>query len=508
MQLTGRLCTRFGAGRVTAAGTGLLAALAVLPGLAGTLPGLCGLLLVFGAATGLVNVAANSAGVAVESLQGRALLPTLHAGVSFGGLAGAGLGALAAALGPVWPHLAAVGVIGAVTAALTRSALRGLDAGRPAGHADTDALGTDRPTGHTNADEPGTDRPTGHADTNGTGTNRPTGHAGPDAQSSSEPPGVDAISRSRRSSRPTQDRRDTGRAGARKAVVLLGAVAGCTAFGEGALTDWGALHLTSTLGASPALAAAGYGGFSLAMAVARLGGTRLLRLLGETTLLVLGAVVAALGMITALTTTWAPLAIAGFVVVGLGLANLFPLTIARAGALNGSSGVALASTVGYTGLLGGPPVIGFVAEHAGLPAALAIVPVLSLAAGALVVADRRPRIVLASRIALPARTAVRRLTGPALTAGRHFSGPALTVGRRLAGPARSASVAVASGARSASVVVAGSARAAGRRAEVPARAVGRGVTAVSTPVVRHGAAALRGHGADLALLAPAAQHHV
>jgi hypothetical protein len=69
----------------------------------------------------------------------------------------------------------------------------------------------------------------------------------------------------------------------------------------------------------------------------------------------------------------AAVALVGFALVGLGLANVFPLAIARAGALGGSNGVALASTVGYTGLLGGPPVIGLLAEPLGLGGALALV---------------------------------------------------------------------------------------------------------------------------------------
>lgn len=66
-----------------------------------------------------------------------------------------------------------------------------------------------------------------------------------------------------------------------------------------------------------------------------------------------------------------------FVLVGLGLANVFPPAIARAGAAGGSSGVTLASTVGCTGLLGGPPVIGLLVGALGLPAALASVSVLA-----------------------------------------------------------------------------------------------------------------------------------
>jgi len=178
-------------------------------------------------------------------------------------------------------------------------------------------------------------------------------------------------------------------------LVVLGAVAGATAYGEGALSDWGALHLREQLHAAPALAAAGYAAFSSAMAVGRLAGGRLVGALGERRLLVGGALVAAAGALTAVLTPSLPVALGGFVLVGLGLANVFPLAIARAGALGGPSGVALATTVGYTGLLGGPPVIGFLAEHAGLPTALGTVALMAVLAAVLVLgiegsALRRP----------------------------------------------------------------------------------------------------------------------
>jgi MFS family permease len=168
------------------------------------------------------------------------------------------------------------------------------------------------------------------------------------------------------------------------ALAVLGAVAGCTAFGEGALADWGALLLRQDLGAPATLAAAGYAGFALAMACGRLFGARLLLGLGERRLLVGGSVLAAIGALAAVTTSSLVVALGGFVLVGLGLANVFPLAIARAGQLGGAPGIALATTVGYTGLLGGPPAIGLLADHAGLPVALSSVAAFSLVAGVLV----------------------------------------------------------------------------------------------------------------------------
>lgn len=60
----------------------------------------------------------------------------------------------------------------------------------------------------------------------------------------------------------------------------------------------------------------------------------------------------------------------------------------RAGLLAGSGGVAMASTLGYTGFLLGPPLIGFLAGQFGLPTALTTVSVLALAAAFVAYATR------------------------------------------------------------------------------------------------------------------------
>jgi len=77
------------------------------------------------------------------------------------------------------------------------------------------------------------------------------------------------------------------------------------------------------------------------------------------------------------------LALAGFAAAGLGLANLFPAVIARAGLLAGSAGVALTSMLGYSGFLLGPPAIGFLASEFGLRIGLTTLSFLALSAAAI-----------------------------------------------------------------------------------------------------------------------------
>ncbi|MFC8872369.1 MFS transporter [Streptomyces sp. NPDC057148] len=175
----------------------------------------------------------------------------------------------------------------------------------------------------------------------------------------------------------------------RRLVVTFGVIALCTAYGEGAMADWGALHLEQDLDASPGMAAAGYSCFALAMTVGRLTGTTLLERLGRTTTVVAGGTTAVAGMLlgSLAPSVWA--ALFGFAITGLGLANIFPVAIERAGSLGGPAGVATASTLGYGGMLLGPPAIGFMADWFSLPAALTSVAALAAVAVLVAVATRR-----------------------------------------------------------------------------------------------------------------------
>ncbi|NGO06162.1 MFS transporter [Streptomyces sp. HC44] len=172
-------------------------------------------------------------------------------------------------------------------------------------------------------------------------------------------------------------------------VTVFGLIALCTAYGEGALADWGALHLEQDLKAHPGIAAAGYSCFALAMTIGRLSGTALLERLGRTRTVVVGGATAAVGMLlgSLAPSVWA--ALLGFAVTGLGLANIFPVAVERAGALAGPSGVATASTLGYGGMLLGPPAIGFMADWFSLPTALTSVAALAAVAAVIGFVTRR-----------------------------------------------------------------------------------------------------------------------
>ena len=111
MPLTSKLVGRFGSARVTRVSTLLLCICVVLPGLAWNTPVLAAALFAYGAAAGLMDVAMNTEGVAVEAAYSRPVMVGFHALFSFGAMIGSLMGSLAAgyAIESQW-HLAAVGV--------------------------------------------------------------------------------------------------------------------------------------------------------------------------------------------------------------------------------------------------------------------------------------------------------------------------------------------------------------------------------------------------------------
>jgi MFS family permease len=97
MPVAGRLCDHVGSRRVLVTALLVTCASLVLTSVATGLPSLAAALFGFGAGFGSTNVAANAQGIALERIRPRRILSSLHAAFSAGGLAGAGLGGLAAA---------------------------------------------------------------------------------------------------------------------------------------------------------------------------------------------------------------------------------------------------------------------------------------------------------------------------------------------------------------------------------------------------------------------------
>ena len=126
------------------------------------------------------------------------------------------------------------------------------------------------------------------------------------------------------------------------------------------------------------LSATGYAAFSLTMTVGRLSGDRLAERFGAVFMVRTGGLLVLLGILLVALSFIAPLAIAGFALVGAGTACLFPLAIsaaARKPGLRPGAAIAAIATAGYTGFLLGPPLIGSIAHGFSLRLALALLAV-------------------------------------------------------------------------------------------------------------------------------------
>ena len=115
MPASGYLIERYGADAVVRLGSRMVLLGLVLAGIfatAGSEAGTAVGLLCYGFGTGTWDVGMNVEGAAVERMLGRSIMPRFHAGWSFGTFTGAGLGAVAAALGvPLAVHYTVIGVL-------------------------------------------------------------------------------------------------------------------------------------------------------------------------------------------------------------------------------------------------------------------------------------------------------------------------------------------------------------------------------------------------------------
>lgn len=264
---------------------------------------------VFGAMFGGMDAAMNANAITLERHMGRAIMSSSHGFWSVGGFVGAALGG---------PLIEAIGApahalsIGAITLVLIQPVRRRMfDDGQV-------MAGTSEGTG-----------------------------------------GLGAIRAAARRNRP-----------ALLKGLAIGILALFAMVPEGAAIDWSAIYLRQDLGATISSSGFAFAAFSAAMAVFRFAGDSIRDRLGAVRTVRL-SLVAGIGGLCAVglapSLGWA---IAGFALLGVGLSNIVPVTFSAAGNIAGlrpGVGLAIATTLGYSGILIAPSIIGFIAEHLGFP---------------------------------------------------------------------------------------------------------------------------------------------
>ncbi|MFE9049393.1 MULTISPECIES: MFS transporter [Streptomyces] len=317
----GVLVRRMGSARVAVLGTLLTGAGILAAGLAPSVALFATALFLAGAMDALTDVAQNAHGLRVQRLYGRSILNSFHAiwsiGAVTGGLMAAGAMSLGLSLGV---HLAVAAVVLVAAAGATlRFCLPGPD-------------------------------------------NEPE-EAGPEQ-------------------RGTEGARGTSRVGLVLAALVLIATAGTLV--EDAGNSWAALYLSDALHASAALAASGFIALVGAQFIGRIIGDRLVDRFGQRAVARSGGLITAVGMGLALAVPTLPGTVLGFALAGFGVATLVPAAMHEADALPGlkpGSGLTIVSWLMRLGFLLSPPIVGQVADAAGLRTGLLVIP----AAGVLVV---------------------------------------------------------------------------------------------------------------------------
>ena len=161
-----------------------------------------------------------------------------------------------------------------------------------------------------------------------------------------------------------------------KAIAGLGIIALCSAVGEGAMADWSGLYREQELHVADAASTLGFAAFSLCMLVGRFSSAQILKYVAPETLVRSAGLVAAIGLAAGLIVNTSTSVIIGFGMVGLGLSVMIP--IAYSAVTNHPEiprGRAIASvvTLGYSGFVFGPPILGWIAEETSLRLALFLV---------------------------------------------------------------------------------------------------------------------------------------
>ncbi|WP_052868089.1 MFS transporter [Streptomyces niger] len=180
-----------------------------------------------------------------------------------------------------------------------------------------------------------------------------------------------------------------------KSALIIGAVGFCAVFAEGASLDWSAVYLRDVLGTSAGLAAASTTAFTCMMAAARLAGDHVVARFGPVRTVRASGLLATAGGLLIVTARHPAMAVAGFALIGLGIAVVVPLAFAAAGRSGPAPSQAIAgvATITYTSGLIAPSAIGSIAQATSLTGSFLLVTALAaglvLAAGVLRVPERR-----------------------------------------------------------------------------------------------------------------------
>lgn len=166
-----------------------------------------------------------------------------------------------------------------------------------------------------------------------------------------------------------------------RATIGLGLLCFLALMIEGSVADWAAIMLRERLVIDTVTAAYAFGFYQTGMAVARFSGDALRLRFGAVRMVAFSAILTALGTAAALLVPSVWLAMAAFLIGGIGIGNVAPVLFAGGGRLEPDApgrGIAAVTSLGYSGFLAGPPLIGIVAEFTSLQWSLGLTVIAAL----------------------------------------------------------------------------------------------------------------------------------
>lgn len=331
-----------------------------------------GLILV-GLGTGSWNTSSNIEGAAVERALGRHIMPRLHGSFSIGTVAGAALGAAAAALHlPVAIHLGVIALIVCVAVFIGAGHYQADKVTGPGAMVDVSESSAVPGTGPIPIITP----------------HMQEEHAAGSASKTDAAAAALAAAEAKR-----QGKAKIAAAWRDPRTLMLGALVLGLGLAEGAAGDWVALAMVDGHHSTPAIGAVGYGIFVSAMTIGRFAGTVVLDKFGRVAVLRVGAALAVIGLGSFVFAPTAEVALAALVFWGLGSSLGFPVAMSAASddPEHAAARVSVVSTVGYGAFLGGPPLLGLLAEHVGVLHSLLAVLLMLVVAFLLTPVVRRPQ---------------------------------------------------------------------------------------------------------------------
>jgi len=164
-----------------------------------------------------------------------------------------------------------------------------------------------------------------------------------------------------------------------KGILILGLIAFSCMVCEGAMADWSGVYFQKVVETPARFTTLGYVAFTATMALGRFAGDWLVTKSGIKRMLQLSGTIITAGLLVAVIFPNLISATTGFLLVGFGVSSVVPIVYGLAGkstTMSASSALAAVSTIGFLGFLIGPPLIGFIAQTAGLRFSFALIAVL------------------------------------------------------------------------------------------------------------------------------------